>query len=230
MGTDSDDELLNVRASGAALVRVLYRDLVTILLLSVAWTLAALPVITLGSATLALNETVTKVITDQSKDRILSERARLQEFGSLFRRYFRTGIPLSIFMAALFVSVWLHAQIYAMSGQWLFSASTLVGIYLLVIGVTWAFRAASLIVRAPPESRPGVLQAFLDGAELALEYPHYSGLQLLTVAGLFILMSVKPIAVPLLLPGAIAAVEVVTFEELVDRGAADIRQYYAEVP
>jgi hypothetical protein len=229
MGSDTEGELLDVRASGAALVRILYRELATVILLSLAWSLAALPLVTIGGATLALNETVTRVITDRSEDRLLGERDRVRAFARSLSRNARRGLPLSAFLTALLLSVWLHAQIYALSEQWIFSASTLVGLYFLVIGITWALRAASLLVRAPPEDRPGTLRAFRDGADLALEYPHFTGLQLLAVGAILILTSLKPVAVPLLFPATVAAIEAVAFEEITDRGAADIRQYYAEV-
>ena len=230
MGTDPQDELLNVRASGAAIARIFYRDLVTIVLLSLAWALAALPLITLGSATLALTETITRVITDRSENRLLGERERLQLFRESFRRNLRLGLPVSLLSGGLLFGLWLHTQAYAVSGRWLFSASTVVGLYLLVVGTTWIFRAASLLVRMPADNQLGPVQALVDGAELAIQYPHYTGLQLLTVGGLLMLLSIKPVALPLLFPGTVATVEVIAFEEMVNRGAADIRQYYAEVP
>lgn len=229
MGTDSSGELRDVRASGEALVRVLYRDLVTVVGLSLAWTLAALPLVTVGGATLALCETMTRVVTDRSEDRILTERGRLRAFGRSVRANVLRGLPLSLLSVALLASVWAHAQIYALSEEWLFSVSTLVGLYFLVVGTAWVLRAANLIVRAWPEEAPGTRRAFVHGAELALEHPHFTVLHLLTVGAVLFLASLQPVAVPLLVPGVVAATEVVAFEELVDGGAADIRQYYAEV-
>lgn len=229
MGTDLNDDLLDIHASGAALVRILYRELVTVVLLSLAWCLAVLPVVTIGGATLALCETTTRVITDRSEERLLGEEDRIRAFAGSFRQYVYQGLPLSVLMIALILGVWLHAHIYALSGQWIFSASTLVGIYFLVIGTAWVFRAASLLVRMPPEEHPGTFQAFRNGAELALEYPHYTVLQLLTVGTVFVLTSLKPVAVPLLLPSTVAAIEVIAFEELVDEGAADIKQSYTKI-
>jgi uncharacterized membrane protein YesL len=229
MALDTDGELLDARASGKALVRILYRDIVTVLVLSLAWTLGSVPVVTLGPATLALCETMTRVVTDRSEDRLVNERDRLRAFGAAFRRYVLRGVPLSALLVALFLSVWFHGRIYTVSGEWLFSVSTLVGLYFLVVGIAWTMRAASLLVRAPSGNQPGLARAFLDGAELALEHPHYTVLQLLTVGAALVLASLQPVALLVLLPGTVAVVEVVAFEEIVNNAAADIRQYYADV-
>lgn len=227
MGSDRDDELPDVHASGASLIRILYRELVTIILLSVFWTVASLPVVTVGGATLALCDVMTRVIMDRSEDRLVTERERVRAFVGSFRRNVRRGLPLSAILAALLFSFWSHLNFYAANEQWIFSSSAFVGLYLVVIGVTWTFRAASVIIRVPDDDRPGTIRAFLDGADLALEYPYYSVLHLLTVGAALVLASLEFVAVLLLVPATLAAVEVISFEELTDHGAADISRRYS---
>jgi len=229
MDSDAENELLDIRVSAAALVRVFYRELTTVVLLSIAWSLAALPIVTAGSSTLALCETMTRVITDHSETRLLGERARLGAFADSFQQNLRRGVPLSGLLVALFLSLWVHARIYTLSGQWIFSVSTLVGFYLLVIGTAWTFRAASLLVRGPQEAHLGTIQAFRDGAVLALEYPHYTVLQLVVVTAAFFISSLHLLIIPLLLPATLATIEVIAFEEIVNGAAADIRRYYEVV-
>ena len=97
-----------------------------------------------------------------------------------------------------------------------------IGLYAIVIVTTWLLRAATLVIRADS----GFFDAMKEGAYIAFEHPSYTVLQLATAGGLLAFGIAFWIAIPLLIPGLLALLEIVSFEETAGDGALGIVSAY----
>lgn len=227
MGNRAGRSELDLTGSIAAFGRVAYSDLVTIAIVSVLATVASIPLVTVGAAILALVETVTVVVTGEGRGGPTTERQRIRLFLDSFRSNLRRGLPYSL----VFVGTVLATGYYvlgATTGSGVFLIGSLLGLYALVIVVAWLLRIASLTVRASDDLE--FVEAARDGAYLALEYPWYTALQLFTVGGILLVAFPFPPAYALVVPGLLAVLEVVAFEETSGRGAMSlVRAYRGEL-
>ncbi|WP_117594529.1 hypothetical protein [Haloprofundus halophilus] len=222
--TTDETQRLDPIAAVSAFGRATYSDLVTVVALSVAASLASLPLVTLGAALLALVETMTDVVEGEAAGRRVSERARLAAFRESFRRNLRRGLPLSLLAIAVVATTYAYSTIALTVRQPAFLLGALAGLYAVVIVVVVLFRAASLVARAPEEPRTelSTTTALRDAAYHLLETPSFSVLQSCFAALLLGLCVSLGIAVVLLLPGWLALLEVVAFEETTGEGAERI--------
>lgn len=207
-----------------AVARVTYGDLVTVVATSVAFVLASLPVVTLGAALLALVDTWTAVVTRRDTGAPPSERGRLRLFASSYRRHLRAGVPYSV----LFVAVVGLTAVYAAFGvtqqSGVFVIAAIVGAYAVVLVTVWSLRAASVQTREDPAV--GVRVAFERAGLTLVDRPAFA-IVLSTVAAVVLVGGVAlRITFPLLVPGVLAVLEVVAFEEHLGDGAATVRATY----
>lgn len=211
---------LVLRAAG----RVTYGDLVTVVATSVAFVLASLPIVTLGAALLALVETWTTVITRRDTGAPPSERGRLRLFAASYRRHLRAGVPYSV----LFVVVVGLTAVYAAFGvarqSGVFVIAAIVGAYVVVLVTVWSLRAASVQTREDPAV--GVRLAFERAGLTLVDRPAFA-IVLSTIAAVVLVGGVAlRVTFPLLVPGILAVLEVVAFEEHLGDGAATVRATY----
>lgn len=207
-----------------AAARAVYGDLVTVVTTSIAFVIAALPVLTLGAALLALVETWTTVITERDTGAPVTERGRLALFARSFRANLRAGLPYSVVLLAVsgLTTVYALAGVATQSGVLVVAA--VVGIYFVVFATLWCLRAASLQVRSDP--RPPTKVAFEQAGLMLIDRPYFAVLVATLVAVVGVVGAVLRIAVPLLVPGVLAVLEVVSFEEVAGEGAAAVRTTY----
>jgi len=211
---------LVLRAAG----RVTYGDLVTVVATSVAFVLASLPIVTLGAALLALVETWTTVITRRDTGAPPSERGRLRLFAASYRRHLRAGVLYSV----LFVVVVGLTAVYAAFGvarqSGVFVIAAIVGAYVVVLVTVWSLRAASVQMREDPAV--GVRLAFERAGLTLVDRPAFA-IVLSTIAAVVLVGGVAlRVTFPLLVPGILAVLEVVAFEEHLGDGAATVRATY----
>jgi len=207
-----------------ATLRAVYGDLVTVVVTSALFVLVALPVVTVGAGVLALIETWTDVLTRRDTGAPPSERGRAGLFLASVRRNLVAGLPYSAVLAAV---VGLTAVYYTLSVSQelaVFLLATLVGLYAVVIAIVWCLRAASFRVRSDPPL--GARGSFHLAGQTFVDHPSFTVLVAAAVAGVLLAGSAAVVTVVLLVPGVLAIIEVVAFEEVAGDGAAAIRSTY----
>lgn len=227
-GTSGRDFPPDPRKTLVAFGRVLYTDIVSVVVLSLLFSFSALFVVTLGAGLLALTETMTAIVTGENRGGPETERERVALFWSSFRRHLVTGLPISAVVLITVVTIGLYSQLTLSGESPVFVLGLLLGLYAAVIVPVWLFRTASVLVRAPVENAPRFRDAARDAAYLCLDWPSFTVLHLVAVAGLWILTAgTFVITVPILLVGMLALLEVIVFEEITrDKGAHVIHAAY----
>ncbi|WP_458208758.1 DUF624 domain-containing protein [Haladaptatus sp. NG-SE-30] len=220
-------KLPDIRASAAAFSRVLYTDLLTVVVVSVLFTISSLPLVTIGASIIALCEVITAVVTGEGRGGPTTERKRISLFVESFVANLRTGLPYSVILLLVLLVTTSYARLAVSLRSGVFLLGGLLGLYVAAIVPLWLLRAASITVRSP--DTPGFWSALREGAYVALERPSYSVLQILTGAILMLVCATFPIAIFLLLPGTLGVLEVVSFEELTGNGAGSIDRAYRGV-
>ncbi|WP_143085753.1 hypothetical protein [Halogranum rubrum] len=217
-------------ATLAAFGRVAYSELVTIVILSVLFTLVSLPVVTVGSALLALVRVLTDSVTGEVTGNPISERARAAAFLTATRQNVKRGLPLSGLLVVVGVVTTIYLSAASATRDAAFLLGSLAGLYALIIAVVWTLRAATLVVRAPEEQKPSTWGALRNAAYHLIETPSFTVLHLVCAAVVCLLCVAVQIGVVLLLPGLLALLEVTTFEETTGEGALRlVRAYRGEL-
>ena len=215
-----DPRRLDPLATAAAFARTAYGEAASVLLLSVAASLASLTLVGVGPAIVALVAVFTDAVDSEiERGARIGERERFRGFGRAFRAHLRRGLALSLVVVAPAVASAWYLRLAAATGAAEFLLGAVVGAYSLVVGVVVAFRAATLVVRSPPDRTPGGPAAVRDAAYHLLETPSFSALQSLSAGVLALACAVPLITLGIALPGLLAAMEVVSFEERNGRGA-----------
>jgi len=207
-----------------AVARVVYGDLVTVVVTSLLFTLAALPVVTLGAALLALVETWTTVVTRRDTGAPPSERGRAELFLGAVVRNIRAGLPYTLVLSFVGGLTGFYYVVGTARGSGLFLLAALVGLYGVVVVLAWSLRAAS--VRARSERPLGFRGAVTVAGETFLDRPSFAVLVAVALAGVLVVGAVVRVVVPLVVPAVLAVIEVVAFEELGGDGAAAVRATY----
>ena len=219
---------LNLMDTVAAVGRIGYSDLLTIAWASVLFTICSIPLVTVGGAIIALVRTMTVVVTGENRGGPTTERERIRIFLDTFRANVRRGLPYSAALVLTAGTTIYYVIAATQYGSGVLMIGGLIGLYAIVIVLAWSFRAASVTVRSAEE--PGFAAAAREGAYLALEYPSYTVLHLVTLGGLLLVATVFPIAYAIVVPGLIALIEVVSFEETGGQGAMSlVRAYRGEL-
>lgn len=223
METMTDRPRLNPAGALAAFGRAAYSDLPSVVLLSVAFWLAALPVVTLGPALLALVAAQTAGVAGRTAGRKVTERDRLRRFREVFVSEFRRGLPLGGLLLAVSVTTLWYGYLAVATRSGPLLIGTFVGVYAVVVTTVVVFRAATLLVR---EGAPTAGQALWDAGRHILASPSFAVLQASFAALLVVLCVGLGIAVLVLLPGLLAVLEVVSYEETAGDGAMRVVRAY----
>lgn len=238
-------------ATLSAFGRAAYSDLVTVAVVSLATTVAALPLVTAGAAVAAAVGVFDRVFVAERSGERLSERERFRLYRRLLRRNLRRGLPLSVLLVGPpLATLWyLDASFAAESGP-LFLGG-LVGLYCIVAGLLWAFRAASLFAALDAgagvgadadvdfnagdasgvdadvdDPLPGGTTVVMDAGHHLFAAPSFTVLHGAFLTGLVLLAAAFPVSIPLLLPGLLAVLEVVVFAERSGTGAETVVRAY----
>lgn len=207
-----------------AVARVVYTDLLTVVVTSLLFVVASLPVVSLGAALLALVETWTVVITQRDSGAPPSERGRTRLFVAAFRRHLVAGLPYSLLLSAVAGLTALYYAVGIARGSSVFLLATLAGLYAVVIVTVWSLRAASFRVRADPPL--GVRRAIGRAGRTFVDHLSFSVLVAAGVGAVLLAATAARIVIALVLPGALAIIEIVAFEEIAGDGAAAVRSTY----
>jgi len=207
----------------AAFGRAAYSDLTSVVALSLVFSVAVIPVVTLGPAIIAVVAATHEGVTKRTAGGQTTERERISIFIQTFRSEFRRGLLMTVLpIAVAVVTVWYAGTAIAgQSGPLLIGS--ILGVYAFIATIAVTFRAATLLTR---EGAPTTRQALWDAARHLLTEPAFSALHVLFVGLVIILCAGLGIAVPLLLPGLLAVLEVVSYEETAGGGAIRVVKAY----
>lgn len=227
MRSERDEvEQLNPMAALAAFGRAAYSDLVSIVILSVLASLAVIPLITIGAAIVALVETLTETIAGELAGEGVSERQRALRFVRAVRANLWRGLPLSALIVAVIGSTGVYLLIATAVGSTGFLLGAAVGLYAVFCTIALSLRTASLLVRMPEEQTQSMFATVRDAAYHLLETPSFTVLAIVFMVVLVALSVTLRIAVVILLPGLLALLEVIVFEEMSGVGARRVVRAY----
>lgn len=200
-------------------VRVLYAELVTVVVTSLLATLASLPLVTVGPAILAAVDVLTTVVTRRDTGAPPTERERARLFARSFRRNVRAGLPFSLLLVAVGGVTAFYYVVGATRERGGLLLLALVGGYGLVCALALTYRVGSVRARVSPP--PSTVDALRMAGRSFTAYTSYTVLWLCAVAALLLSASVVPVTSPALF-GVLAVGEVVTFEAVTGDGAAAV--------
>jgi hypothetical protein len=201
-------------------VRVLYAEVVTVVVTSLLATLASVPLLTVGPAVLASVEVLTTVVTRRDTGAPPSERERARLFARAFRRNLRTGLPFSLLLLAVGGLTAFYYVVGTAQERGDLLLLALVGAYGVVGALALTFRVGSYVARTSPS--PSAVAALRMAGASFTEYLSYTVLWFVAIASLLLLASAVPVLAPVLLFGVVAVGEVVAFEAVAGDGAAAV--------
>lgn len=212
--------------------RILLSEFVTVVLLSVLTTLAALSIVPIGAALLSMLDTFHASVSHTGTgggDVPTTAAGRASYFMSNIWTYLRAGLPYTV--AVVVLGLWLYLYIsLALGGS---SLQTLVvgvvGMYGVVIALVLLIRSGEFVVRADAAERPGFLRAIRQAwgsltGNLAFGAIHIVVAVVVTLG----LLVITPVSVVFLLPGMLVLLELLVYEELDGAGAKAIRYAYLD--
>lgn len=207
-------------ATATTVLRVLYAELLTIIVTSLLAAVASLPLVTVGPAILAAVEVLTTVVTRRDTGAPPTEFGRVRLFVEAFRRNLKAGLPFSVLLLSVGgVTVFYYLVGTAQNDGGLLLLA-LLGAYGVVGALAVTLRVGSFRARTSPP--PSAVRALRLTGQSLTEYVSYTVLWLVTLAGLLAVASYLPVTVPMLLLGVLGVIEVVAFEAVVGDGAAAV--------
>lgn len=222
---------LNPLATASAFARVAYNDLVTVIVVSVLFTLISLPLVTIGGALVGLVGALTEHVATIAAGEKMTERETARRFLAMTRANVLTGLPFSVLLVGTLGATALYGTLATSGRNIAFFLGAVIGGYAVLVAIVVTFRAASLSVRAPADNRPTSRRALRDASFHLLDASSYSVLQTVTAGILVSLCVVTKVGVVLLLPGMLGVLEVISFEERSGEGAVNlVHGYEGETP
>jgi len=222
------DPMLVLRSFG----RIAISDALTIVVLSVLYSMASLSIITIGPALLALMDAFYASVshTGTGGGAPDSVAGRASHFVGSIWTHLRYGIPYTVvILAALFGGyVYIRLALFGESVQSLIAS--VVGLYAVVIVLVLLFRAADIVVREDESDRPGFIRGLrLAWSSLGSNVP-YSIIQVVVAIALAVvpIFALSPLVLVFALPGLLALLELLAYEELSGAGAKAIRFAYLD--
>lgn len=213
---------LDPLAAFSAFGRAAYGDAFSVVLLSLCFVVVSLPLLTVGPALLALLDVMTDAVTAKMEGRKSTERERIRRFFGRFRENLGVGAILSILLLGAVAAEATYLSLALSTGRGSFLVGAAVGAYVLLLGVVLCLRTGSLLARGAPSLRA----AGRDAALHLVETPSFTVLYAFLVGAVALVCGAVGVAVPLLLPGLLAVLEVVAFEEQSGVGAASVVRAY----
>ena len=222
----------NPAAALSTYFRILWREVVSIVVLSVLFSLATLSVLPMGAAMIALVDTFYTSVTFTGTGGGIPPRTidRANYFMQRIWTYMRTGLVYTVMLLLSAVGLVLYPQ-FALRGnsvfQFLFGIT---GIYATVLVLVLLFRAGNLVVHAEDrdDDRPGFRSAVGTAWSELRASPGYLAAHVVAAATVTVVCMAFPVSLAVVLPGMLALLEVVMYEELDGVGAKAIRYAYED--
>lgn len=198
----------DVSTTGERFVRSAYRELTTVVTVSLTFSVLSVALLPIGGGLLALCEMMRDALAG---DLPRQERRRLAGFLRSVRTHFVTGLPYSAVVVGVLFVHYQYFRIAVLTGSEMSFIVALSSIYVTTVAITWVYRAADYAVHV---DETGFVTAIIEGGYVALRDPFFSFMQLIAVTLLVLFTVGVGILVPFVLPGLLALLEVVSFERL----------------
>jgi hypothetical protein len=223
---ESVDPILVLRTFG----RIAISDAVTIFVLSVLYFVASMSIVTIGPALLALMDAFYSSVshTGTGGGAPASTRGRASRFVSSIWTYLWAGLPYTVAVLVAAYALYTYSVLALTGGTAQTLVFGVVGMYSVVLVFVLLFRAADIVVRADEDKRPGFFSAIRKawgslGSNVAFAATHVVTAIAVTIASLvFVITAVC------FLPGLLALLELLNYEELDGAGAKAIRFAYLD--
>lgn len=211
------DRIPNLTGSLVTAAKFAYRQIVLLVLLSIAFWLVSAFVVTIGAAMIALFRTIRRV-PEESRSDVGFLKAYFREV----RHSLRPGLLLSVIAVAVPLATLLHFGIALAERSGYFLLAGLLGIYITLVMLVFTFRVANVLSF---DLEQGTLSAASRAIDASRAYPYFFVLQSCLFVGLLALSIVLPPFILLLFPGVAAVVEILLYEEASDATESPIRRY-----
>lgn len=197
-------------------VKFTYRQIVLLVLLSIAFWLGFALLVPAGAAAIALFETIRAVPEEHRSD-----LSFLREYVRSVRRNLVPGLVLSVPLVVPPVATLLYLGLaFAETSGYLLVAG-LLSAYVTLVAFFLAFRTANVRSLEGRETRA----AFRRALDVSRDHPHVAVLHACLIVAAASLTVVLPPFIVLLFPGFVAVLEVVLYEEASHAEESPIRRY-----
>jgi len=210
--------------------RIAISDAVTIFVLSLLYFVASLSIVTIGPALLALMDAFYSSVshTGTGGGAPASTRGRASQFVSSIWTYLWAGLPYTVAVIVAVYSLYTYSVLALSGGTTQALIFGVVGMYTVVLVFVLLFRAADIVVRADENERPGFFSALRKawgslGSNVAFAATHIVTAIAVTIASLIFIVTAI-----CFLPGLLALLELLNYEELDGAGAKAIRYAYLD--
>lgn len=205
-------------ATATTAVRVLYAEILTVVITSLLTALVSLPLVTVGPALFGAVEVLTTVVTRRDTGAPPSERGRARLFARSVRRNLRSGLPFSFLLLLVGGVTAFYSVVGVARNDGGVLLLALLGAYGFVGALALTLRVGSFRARTSPP--PSTIRAVNQAVRSFHRHVSYTVLWLVALGGLLFLSSLALVSIPTLLPGVVAAFEVVAFEAVAGEGAS----------
>lgn len=223
---ESVDPMLVLRTFG----RITISDAVTIFVLSILYFVASMSIVTIGPALLALMDAFYSSVshTGTGGGAPTSTRGRASHFVSSIWTYLRTGLPYTVAVIIAVYSLISYSWLVFTGGSIPSIVFGVLGIYVSILGLVLLFRAADIVVRADDEERPRFFSALRLAWRSLWSNVALAGVHIVTATVVTLVMMVFVATAVCFLPGLLALLELLNYEELDGAGAKAIRFAYLD--
>lgn len=220
----------NPAAALSAFASVLWREVVSIFVLSVLFVMASLSVVSIGPALISLVDTfyasTTFTGTGGGVPRRVPDRANY--FVKNIWTYLKTGLGYTVIVLLGYGGVYYYYHL-ALYGRTLNTFVVgILGLYATVLIFVLLFRAANIVVHADEDERPGLLGAFRAGWSSITGNLAYTAIHLVIAAIIVVLCRITILTLVVPMPALLALLEVVMYEELDGIGAKTLMYAYKD--
>lgn len=221
------DPILVLRTFG----RIALSDFVTIVVLSIFYSFAAMSIVPIGPALLAMMDTFHASVTHTGTGgkAPTTTVARVSHFMSAIWTYLKTGLPYTVVVLLAGFSLYQYGQLVFVGRSTQSMLAAVVGIYAVVVALVIVLRGADLVVRLDAEDRPGFVGAMRRAWGSLTSNLAFAAIHVVTAIVLVVgLLAITPLSIILFMPSMLVLLELLHYEELDGAGAKAIRFAYLD--
>jgi hypothetical protein len=219
-------------AALSAFFRVLWREVVSLFVLSVLFVVAAMSVLTIGPAMLSLVDTYYSSVTFTGTGGGVSRRTpdRANHFVKNIWTYLRTGLVYTLVLLVAVAGLYLYFRLALFGDTLPTFVVGVVGLYATIFALVLVYRAANVVVHAEDadDEQPGFRSAVGEAWGTFKRDPAYAAVHLVVAAAIVVVCRISIIALAIPLPALLALLEVVLYEELDGIGAKTLVYAYKD--
>lgn len=197
-------------------VKFTYRQIVLLVLLSIAFWLVSTLLVPAGAAVIALFETI-RIVPEEHR----SDLSLLKEYVRSVGRNLVPGLALSVPLVVPPIATLLYLDLALTETSGYLLIAGLLSAYVSLVAFFLVFRTANVRSLEGRETRA----AFRRALDVSRDHPHFTVLHACLIVAAASLTIVLPPFVVLLFPGFVAVLEVVFYEEASHAEESPVRRY-----